>query len=122
MPSQKTSAPALTYSANARRLELARFRKQASVSLEDIAQETKISLRFLRAIEEEEFDKLPGGIFNTSYLRQYAAAIGYDPAELLAHYNHRMSPAASGSNARPAANGGQSFLDRWLKVPAEAQR
>ncbi|MGD0302001.1 MAG: helix-turn-helix transcriptional regulator [Bryobacteraceae bacterium] len=121
MQSKKTGAPALNSSA-ARRLDLARFRKKAGVSLDDIAQETKISLRFLRAIEEEEFEKLPGGIFSTSYLRQYATAIGFDGAQLLAHYERKMNPPASGSNSRADASGTQSFLDRWLKVPAEAQR
>jgi cytoskeletal protein RodZ len=121
MLSQKPNAPALAFSPGAR-LDLARFRKSAGVSLEDIAAGTKISLRFLRAIEEEEFDKLPGGIFNTSYLRQYAVAVGYDEAELLAHYERKINPAASGSNVSRGANGNQSFLDRWLKIPAEAQR
>jgi hypothetical protein len=121
MPSQKPSAPALTSSIDARRLDLARFRKEAGVSLEDIASETKISLRFLRAIEEEEFDKLPGGIFSTSYLRQYAAAIGFDEAEMLAHYDRKMNPPDSGLKGR-STNGNQGFLDRWLKIPATAQR
>jgi cytoskeleton protein RodZ len=80
-------------------LDLIRFRKNAGVSLEQIAQETKISLHFLRAIEAEEFDKLPGGIFSTSYLRQYSAAIGYDEAELLAHYKGATTPAAPPRNS-----------------------
>jgi cytoskeletal protein RodZ len=109
MQSNKTNVP---------KLDLARSRKQEGISLEDIADQTKISLRFLQAIENEEFDKLPGGIFSTSYLRQYASAIGYDEAELLAHYNHKMNPSA-GVNGRKDSNG---LLDRWLKVPAEAQR
>jgi cytoskeletal protein RodZ len=121
MQSKKTSAPVLNSSAVGR-LDLARFRKKAGVSLDDIAEETKISLRFLRAIEEGEFEKLPGGIFSTSYLRQYATAIGYDEAELLAHYERKMNPPASGSKALQEANGNQSFLDRWLKIPAAAQR
>ena len=104
--------------ANVPRLDLARSRKQEGISLEDIADQTKISLRFLQAIENEEFEKLPGGIFSTSYLRQYASAIGYDVAELLAHYNNKMNPSA-GVNDRQDAAG---LLDRWLKVPAEAQR
>jgi cytoskeletal protein RodZ len=122
MPSQKSGAPAPTFSTSARRLDLSRSRKKADVSLEEIAEETKISLRFLRAIEEEEFDKLPGGIFSTSYLRQYAAAIGYDEAELLAHYDRKINPAGSGSMARSNGNGSPGFLERWLKIPAEAQR
>ena len=117
MQSKKPSAHAPTFSPSARRIDLARFRKKAGVSLEDIAEETKISLRFLRAIEEEEFEKLPGGIFSTSYLRQYATAIGYDEAELLAHYDRKMNPPVPGVKTRQDANGDQSFLDRWLKVP-----
>lgn len=122
MPSKKTSVPALTFSASARTLDLARFRNKSGVSLEEIAEQTKISLRFLRAIEDEEFEKLPGGIFNTSYLRQYATAIRFDAAELLAHYERRMNPQPSAAKARPAGSGSQGFLDRWLKMPAEARR
>lgn len=115
MPFSKNGAPAHSFSSGARKLDLARSRKKAGVSLEDIAEQTKISLRFLRAIEDEEFDKLPGGIFTTSYLRQYAAAIGYDPEQLLAHYQGKMNLAVS--PAPPAENGNQGFLDRWLKIP-----
>lgn len=97
-------------------------RKKAGISLEEIAEGTKISVRFLRAIEDEEFDKLPGGIFSTSYLRQYAAAIGYPEAELLAHYNRKMNLPAGGAKARAGENGSNGFLDRWLKIPAQAQR
>src|SRR3982074_2086278 len=88
---QKLGAPAPPCNACARPLDLSRFRNSAGISLEQIASGTKISLRFLRAIEAEEFDQLPGGIFNTSYLRQYAAAIGYDEADLLAHYELKMN-------------------------------
>src|SRR5579872_6478899 len=49
-------------------LDLARFRTRAGVSLKAIADRTKIGLRFLQAIEGEQFEKLPGGIFSTSYL------------------------------------------------------
>jgi cytoskeletal protein RodZ len=98
------------------RLDLARSRKQEGISLEDIADQTKISLRFLQAIENEEFDKLPGGIFSTSYLKQYAGAIGYDETELLAYYNRKMNP--SSVEDRQDSSG---LLNRWLKIPAEAQ-
>jgi len=122
MLSSKASAAALSAGANAHGLNLARFRKDAGVSLEQIAAQTKISLRFLRAIEEEQFDKLPGGIFNTSYLRQYAAAIGYDESELLAHYQGQTNPGGSTSKSRRKNGVTQSFLDRWFKMPAEAPR
>ena len=97
-------------------LDLVRIRKRAGISLEQIAESTKISVRFLRAIEAEEFDQLPGGIFATSYLRQYAAAIGLDEAELLSHYDRKMNPAPLGER------GNRSLLDRWFRVPAQAQQ
>src|SRR5215469_10692947 len=117
MPSKKpgnSKPPSPTCSP---RLDLARFRRKAGVSLEQIAEETKISLRFLRAIEAEEFEKLPGGIFTTSYLRQYAAAIGFNEAELLAHYAHRTGQPST-EKSQQDTNGNQGFLYRWLKVPA----
>lgn len=67
-------------------LRLEESRRKRGVSLEQIADSTKISTRFLRAIECEEFEKLPGGVFNTNYIRQYAAAIGVPQDKLLARY------------------------------------
>jgi len=114
---QKTGAPAPSYPACPRVLDIKRLRRKAGVSLEEIAEATKISLRFLRAIEEEEFDKLPGGIFRTSYLRQYAAAIGLDEAELLALHDHKINPTVE-VKPTPTDSGNRSLLDRWLGVPA----
>jgi cytoskeletal protein RodZ len=67
-------------------LRLDEIRKRRGISLEQISDRTKISTRFLRAIETEEFEKLPGGVFNTSYIRQYASAIGIAQEELLEKY------------------------------------
>jgi cytoskeletal protein RodZ len=121
MMTQKTGAPAPPCNACASPLELSRLRNQAGISLEEIAAATKISLRFLRAIEAEEFDQLPGGIFNTSYLRQYAAAIGYDEGHLIAHYDLKTNtPAIPRGPQRE--NGGRRFLDRWLRIPAQARQ
>ena len=120
MPSEKrrsaSPAASATYA-----LDLARSRRKAGVSLEQIADRTKISLRFLRAIEAEEFEKLPGGIFSTSYLRQYAAIIGYDEVELLSHFERKMNPQPAGKEL-PAETSNRRFLDRWFRIPAQAQR
>ena len=67
-------------------LRLEEIRKRRGVSLEQISDRTKISTRFLRAIETEEFEKLPGGVFSTSYIRQYASSIGVAENELLGKY------------------------------------
>ena len=72
-------------------LGLANIRKNRGISLEQIAATTKISVRSLEAIERGDFRKLPGGIYNTSYIRQYARAIDYDESNLLAFYSRSMA-------------------------------
>jgi len=67
-------------------LPLFEARQRSGISLDQIAQSTKINPRYLRAIEEGRFEKLPGGIFNISYIRQYAKAIGFSESELLCYY------------------------------------
>jgi len=94
-------------------LGLDHFRKLAGVTLDQIAANTKISVRFLRAIEAGEYEQLPGGIFTTSYLRQYAAAIGYDESALLEHYERKMNPQPL---AKPASRDSRGRLDRWFRM------
>jgi len=65
-------------------LDLARLRKGKGLTLEKIAKDTKINLRYLQAIEERRISSLPGGVYNSSYLRQYARALDYDENELIA--------------------------------------
>jgi len=67
-------------------LELGKFRQNAGVSLEEIMERTKLSRRFLEAIETARYGELPGGVFDINYLRQYATATGYDVNALLEHY------------------------------------
>lgn len=85
--------------------ELATIRRNRGISLEQIAQTTKISMRSLNAIEKGEFRKLPGGIYNTSYIRQYARAIDYDESLLLAAYHRQMNPTEP-EPSTPSSKGG----------------
>ena len=66
------------------RLREARERQQ--VSLHAIAAKTNISVRFLEAIEKNQFDKLPGGIFTRGFIRSYASQVGLDPDAAVAHF------------------------------------
>ncbi len=61
-------------------------RETKNLTLEEIAQETRISARFLRAIEEETFDVLPGGIFNRGFVRTYASHVDIDPEQAVSEY------------------------------------
>ena len=65
---------------------LRRQRQMRGISLDEIVAVTKISRRHLQALEDEQFDLLPGGIFNRSYVRAYAKCVGIDEEEALAEY------------------------------------
>ena len=71
---------------------LIKEREARGVSLEDISGHTKISVRMLKAIETERFDQLPGGIFNKSYVRQYARYLGLDEEQIASEYLRAAAP------------------------------
>jgi cytoskeleton protein RodZ len=71
-----------------------REREMRSITLEEISEHTKISTRNLRALEEENFGNLPGGIFNKGFVRAYANYLGIDAeqavTDLLAAENEAL--------------------------------
>jgi len=65
---------------------LIREREQRHITLEEISASTKIRMHFLVAIEEEQFDKLPGGIITKGFLRSYARCVGIDDDSVVTDY------------------------------------
>jgi cytoskeleton protein RodZ len=61
-------------------------RELRGVSLEEISGATKIHIRFLKGLEENKFDELPGEVFIKGYIRSYANIIGSDVEEVLNIY------------------------------------
>ena len=86
-------------------LGLATIRRNRGITLRQIAESTKIGMRSLEAIEQGEFKKLPGGIYTTSYIRQYARAIDYDESEILAVYHREAAALQPDSNQSGGRNG-----------------
>ena len=78
---------------------LRREREMRNISLDEIAATTKIGTRLLRALEEEQFDLLPGGIFNKGYVRAYAKYVGIDEEKAIAGYLQAAQEAAPGGHA-----------------------
>lgn len=66
--------------------KLRKQREQRGIALDAISNTTKISTRMLRAIEEEHFDQLPGGVFNKGFVRAYARQVGLDEEEAITDY------------------------------------
>ena len=81
-------------------------RESKGISLVQIAGETRISTRFLAAIENEEFHLLPGGIFNRGFVRTFAEIVGLDPDQAVADYARvaevrEPNDALASASARP---------------------
>ncbi len=61
-------------------------RERRGLSLEELAQRTKINVRVLRAMENNAFERVPPGIFTRGFLRAYAREVGLDPAATVAQF------------------------------------
>ncbi|MBA3715756.1 MAG: helix-turn-helix domain-containing protein [Pyrinomonadaceae bacterium] len=66
--------------------QLRRAREERGLSLRDISDHTRISMRHLEAIEVDDFKALPGGIFNRSFIKAYAKQVRFDEHAALEGY------------------------------------
>jgi cytoskeleton protein RodZ len=65
---------------------LKREREMRGVTLEEISAATRIAPRFLAALESEQWELLPGGVFNRGFIRSVARYLGLDEDSLVAEY------------------------------------
>jgi len=77
---------------------LKRERELREVSLEEVAKGTRIAERFLEALENEQWDKLPGGVFGRGFVRSIARYLGLSEENLLSEYD-----LARGEGVNPAS-------------------
>lgn len=71
--------------------DLKRIRDELGVSLEIIREMTKVRVTFLRAIEEDEYEKAPSRMFLKSYVKVYAQSIGLDGDFVASRYLNKIS-------------------------------
>jgi len=77
-----------------------RLREQRGITLREIADTTKLSIRTLEALERNDISRLPGGIFSRGLVRAYAEQIGADPESTVEDFIARF-PDASVSDGLP---------------------
>lgn len=65
---------------------------RARIDVSEVEARTKIRAKYLRALENEEWDLLPGPTFVRSFLRTYAQALGLDGKALVEEYRLRCEP------------------------------
>src|SRR5213078_162590 len=86
-------------------LREARMRQRLDIS--DVEAATKIRAKYLRALESEEWDLLPGPTFVKTFLRTYAEYLGLDPRVLVEEYRQRYERPAMNELSPLGGLGGQ---------------
>ena len=94
--------------------KLRRERELRGITLEEVAMATKIGTRNLRALEEEKFSQLPGGIFNKGFVRAYARYVGIDEDQAVGDYVAANQDAASSGEVNIAVVARQ--FDTYTRV------
>jgi cytoskeleton protein RodZ len=97
---------------------LRREREMRGVSLDEISAATRISTRFLEAIEKDQWDQLPGGVFNRGFIRSIARFLGLDEDSLVAEYSLGSSAVAPAKTAVPAAVPPNHMPRNWRPAAA----
>lgn len=110
---------------------LRRQREMREIDLREIADKTKISLRYLKAMEQDRFEVLPAPVFARGFLREYARFVGLNPDEVVNYYlsahgdeddeeeQGQPAPAQRGGLSRgPLTRGALVFLLVLLVVAA----
>jgi cytoskeletal protein RodZ len=110
--------------------DLKAAREAQGVALDAIAQETKISVRHLQALEADRFDSMPGGVFNRGIVRNYLRFLHLDQDEWLERFS--QTPGSSGAitakdsewprqpqlipGFQPSPPGQEDVRFRWLGI------
>jgi len=67
--------------------QLRSAREAQGVTLRQISEQTRIQMRYLEAIETDNYQELPGGIFNRSFVKAYARQVSFSEDEAVEAYN-----------------------------------
>jgi len=62
-------------------------REARSLSVQQVADELHLTMHFIRALESDAYDKLPGDVFARGYLRSYASLLQLDPDQMMQSFN-----------------------------------
>jgi cytoskeleton protein RodZ len=92
-------------------------RMRARIDISEIEAETKIRAKYLRALENEEWNLLPGPTYVKTFLRTYAEALGLDAKLLVEEYKLRHEQLSDNELARPIGPGRTAPTGRGRSSP-----
>lgn len=84
---------------------LKRERELRNISLDMVAEISKLSPRYILAIEEGNFDYLPKGAFLKGFIRSYAKAVGLDPVDVILRFDEEVQAAKAAKTPNPKPRG-----------------
>jgi cytoskeletal protein RodZ len=93
---------------------LRREREMRGISLDEICSATRIGTRFLQAMENEQWDQLPGGVFNRGFVRAVAHHLGLDEESLLGEYMLATGDRATASSSVVRASAIPESRGQWV--------
>ena len=97
-------------------------REQHSVTLDGIAALTRVSLRHLQALEADQFQELPGGIFNRGIVRSYARCCGIDEEKTVEEFMQAIRGAGLEAESAPVELAAFAENVRRSRPPRHSER
>ena len=97
---------------------LRRARETRGISLRQVSNVTRISVRTLEAVERNDRSRLPGGIFTRAFVRAYAAEVGLDPEATVRAFLAQSPDKFVAEIAADDTGGAQQRPRQWLRVAA----
>ncbi|MBP7146093.1 MAG: helix-turn-helix domain-containing protein [Acidobacteria bacterium] len=89
---------------------LRRERELRRIALREVAEATKINLRYLEALERDDFKYLPGGVHARNFVRAYARYVGVDETEMVNAYLYEVAQRGEAADAGPAPSTSESTV------------
>jgi cytoskeletal protein RodZ len=86
------------------------------ISLDEISSATRIGTRFLEAMENEQWNLLPGGVFNRGFVRAVAHHLGLDEESLIAEYTLATGDQAVSSSSVARESAMPETAGRWVSL------
>ncbi len=100
--------------------ELKEIREEKGISLEEVAEKTKIPLRFLQAIENGRWEELPEEVYLRGFIKTYAEVLGLDGKKFVDNYKRSQSQEVTPDVPEKEAEvGEEEDQDQFLHVPEE---
>ena len=102
---------------------LVRVREARGLTLEDAERDTRISRRYLEALEAEQFEVIPAPVYARGFLRSYSQYLGLDPQEMLALVPRDDRPGSPNGRpgSQPAIPATSASRPSWRREPARPE-